>query len=119
MLIDQKPLRITFQEGPRVLTIKLEGHVAGAQVDELSRAWRSVAPSRGRKNVVIDLHDLIFIDQAGIAVLAGICRQTGARFNADTPLTRYFAEEALYRALEDIKVKGVAYNAWTLGAGNE
>lgn len=107
MLIDQTPLRITFEEGKGVLTIKLEGQVTGAQVDELSRAWRSMIPSFGHKNVVIDLHDLIFIDRAGIAVLAEICRRTGTRFHADTPLTRYFAEEALYQALEE-KMKGVA-----------
>jgi ABC-type transporter Mla MlaB component len=108
MLIDQTPLRITFLEGKDVLTMKIEGKVTGSQVDELSRVWRSVGSSLGRRRLVIDLHDLIFVDRAGVAALAEICGQTGAQFDADTPLTKYFAEEALYQAIEDSKMKGAA-----------
>lgn len=108
MLIDQTSLRVTFQDGEDVFTMKIEGKLAGPQVNELSRAWRSMASSLGHRRLVIDLNDLIFVDRAGVAVLAEICGQTGAQFQADTPLTNYFAEEALYKAIEDNKIKGAA-----------
>ena len=72
-------------------------------VDELSRTWFSLAPSLGRKRLVIDLHGVIFIDKAGVAVLAGIHHETGAQFRADTPLTKYFADEAMSNQKENGK----------------
>jgi anti-anti-sigma factor len=88
-------LKITVEEGQNMVIVRLEGRVAGAMVDELNRTWRSLAPSLGGKRLVIDLHDLIFMDSAGVAALADIHNETGAEFRADTPLTKYFAEEAM------------------------
>ena len=103
---DQTPLKITVDEGQNATTIRLEGRVAGPMVDELSRTWCSLAPSLGRKNLVIDLHDVIFIDKAGVAVLAEIHSKTGAQFRADTPLTKYFAEEAMKNSFKEETRKG-------------
>jgi anti-anti-sigma factor len=103
MLIEQMPLRITFQDGEDVLTMKIEGKLAGPQVNELSRAWHCAAPSLGHRRLVIDLHDLIFMDKAGIAVLAQICCEAGAQFSCDSPLTKHFAEEVLCTAIEEMK----------------
>lgn len=88
------------------MTLRLEGRVAGPMVDELSRTWHLLAPSLGRKKLVIDLHDLIFIDKAGVAVLAQIHSRTGAQFRADTPLTKYFAEEAMKVELKEERKGG-------------
>jgi hypothetical protein len=106
MLIDQTPLRISFHEGNEVLTMKIEGKLTGSQVNELRRAWYGAAPSLGCRTLVIDVHDLIFMDRAGLDFLSEIYLQTGAQFHADTPLTRYFAEEALSKAIEKRKLKG-------------
>ena len=88
-------MKITLDEGQNALTLRLEGRVVGPMVDELSRTWCSLAPSLGLKSLVIDLHGLVFIDTAGLAVLAEIHQRTGAQFRADTPLTKYFAEEVM------------------------
>ena len=99
-------MKITVDEGQDALTLRLEGRVAGPMVEELSRTWCSLAPSLGRKRLVIDLHGLIFIDTAGLAVLAEIHQRTGAQFRTDTPLTKYFADEAMRKQNE--KGKGAA-----------
>jgi hypothetical protein len=107
MLIDPTPLRVSFEEGEETLTMKIGGKLARSQVNELRRGWYCAAPSLGCRHLVIDLHDLIFMDREGLAALSEICRETGAQFHADTPLTKYFVEEALSKAIGDSQVKGV------------
>jgi hypothetical protein len=99
-------LKITIEEAPAVVTIGLEGRVAGPWVDELSRTWCSLAPSLGRRELLIDLRNVIFIDRAGISLLAEIYSKTGAQFRADTPLMKYFAEEAMKNQSEKDGQKG-------------
>jgi hypothetical protein len=42
----------------------------------------------------VDLRGVTFIDKAGRTVLAEIHSKTNADFLADTPMTKYFADEA-------------------------
>jgi anti-anti-sigma factor len=86
---------VTVAEEPSTLTLRIEGKVAGVTVDELCQAWRKISSKLAGRNVVIDLRDIIFIDRTGLAVLADIHRQTGAKFEATSPLTQYFAEQAM------------------------
>ena len=74
--------------------MKIEGRVAGIQVPELQRAWLDLAPSLGERGLVVDLRGVTHVDETGLRILADIYAMTRAKFLADTPLTKYFAEEA-------------------------
>ena len=88
-------MRVTIQQtGVEQTTMKIEGRVAGVQVPELQRAWRDLAPSLGQQRLLVDLRGVTHVDERGRRVLADIYAVTRAKFLADTPLTKYFAEEA-------------------------
>ena len=87
-------LRITINEEPKKVTLKLEGRVVGPWVAELDRTWHSLRAPLENKALCIDLCGVSYIDREGRKVLADIYRQTRAQFEADTPLAEYFAEEA-------------------------
>ena len=87
-------MRITIHEEPQTSTLTLEGRVAGPLVDELVRVSRSLAASIGSKKLLVDLCGVTHMDLNGRQVLADLHRSTGADFVADTPMTKYFAEEA-------------------------
>jgi hypothetical protein len=74
--------------------LKLEGRVVGPWSAELDRTWHSLGPSLHGRKLSIDLRGIAYIDRQGREILADIYRQTHARFEANTPLTGYFAEEA-------------------------
>jgi hypothetical protein len=74
--------------------LKLEGRILGPWTAELNRAWRSLSPSLEHKKLSVDLCGVTYIDHEGRGILAEIYRRTHARFEANTPLTQYFAEEA-------------------------
>jgi anti-anti-sigma regulatory factor len=74
--------------------LKLEGKIAGPNVSALNQAWRELAASLGQKKLKIDLRGVTHADGAGRDLLAEIHAETGAEFVADTPLTKYFAEQA-------------------------
>jgi len=84
---------ILQREGESVI-LKIEGRVLGRKVSELHRAWQSLAPSLGSRKLSVDIRGLRFIDATGKRLLAEIHAKTGAEFLADTPLTKYFAEQA-------------------------
>lgn len=87
-------LKITIDEGPKEITLKLEGRIAGLWVPEFRQAWKSLAGALGNKKLVVDLRGVTHVDVAGRESLAEVHKQTGARFLADTPMTTYFADEA-------------------------
>jgi ABC-type transporter Mla MlaB component len=87
-------LKITIQEGTKTISLKLEGRIVGPWVSEFDRTWHSLVPSLDGKKLSVDLRGVTYIDSEGREVLAEIYRQTHAQFKADTPLTKYFVEEA-------------------------
>lgn len=88
-------LRVTVnQDHGEFVTLKIEGKLAGARVLELQRAWQALAPSLGSRKLSVDLRGVTFVDTKGKRALTEIHSETGATFLADTPLTKYFAEEA-------------------------
>ncbi|HEV2205775.1 MAG TPA: hypothetical protein VGR36_04515 [Candidatus Acidoferrales bacterium] len=87
-------MKITIDEGPAMLVLKLEGRVIGPWACALRESWNSLDRS-GRKTLVVDLREVTHIDAAGREILADIYTQSGARFLANTPMTKYFAEEAV------------------------
>jgi anti-anti-sigma regulatory factor len=87
-------LKVTIQEDGQSMTLKIDGRVVGTNVPELHRAWRELVPSLGSRKLSVDLRGVTFIDAAGRSVLAEIHSTANAEFLADTPMTKYFAEEA-------------------------
>jgi anti-anti-sigma regulatory factor len=86
---------VTIQDADgRGVTMKIEGSIAGLQVPELRRAWLDLAPSVEAGKLLVDLCGVTHVDGTGRNLLAEIHAKTGAQFLADTPLTKYFAEEA-------------------------
>jgi anti-anti-sigma regulatory factor len=86
---------VTINQGEvGVVTLKIEGKLAGLEVSELHRAWRILALSLGSRRLSVDLRGVTFVDTTGKRELAAIHTETGAEFLADTPLTKYFAEQA-------------------------
>lgn len=90
-------MKITIDDRSATLTMKLEGRIVGPWTDALQESWDSLRQSR--KNLVVDLRGVTHVDAAGRRILADIHRQTGASFLADTPLTKYFAEEAIRQGM--------------------
>jgi anti-anti-sigma regulatory factor len=88
-------VRITVHDADMVVTLKIEGRVADLLTSELNRSWQELAPSLGPRKLSIDLRGVTFMGAAGRHLLAEIHAQTGAEFLADTPMTKYFAEEAM------------------------
>lgn len=74
--------------------MKIEGKIAGPYVSALHQAWQEMAPSLAERKLVVDLRDVRHVDTKGRDLLASMHVKSGAEFLADTPLTKYFAEEA-------------------------
>lgn len=88
-------LRITIEESEMAQTIKLEGKIAGPWVEELSSVWHSLQPSLGSKKLQLDIRSVAFVDRSGRQLLRDIYQKTYACFLADSPLTNYFADDAM------------------------
>ncbi len=99
-------LRITVQNGEKAQTIKLEGKVVGPWVEELERTCQSVVRSLGARELHLDLRGVGLVDAKGRGLLREMYLRTNARFLADSPLTRYFVEDAM-RESEKNEHKGV------------
>jgi ABC-type transporter Mla MlaB component len=91
-------LKITVHEGAKGQTIQLEGKIVGPWVEELSRAWHTLTPSHGSRKLHLDLRGVTFVDTKGRQLLQDIHQKTNASFLADSPLTQYFAEDAMRRS---------------------
>ncbi len=106
-------LKITIQEEAKKVRLKLEGRIVGPWVTELDRTWHSLGPSLDGKTLSVDLCGVSYIDREGRGVLADIYRQAHAVFEANTPLTEYFVQEARSNELpgmemckRSVKMKG-------------
>ena len=74
--------------------MRLDGRVTGAGVEECNRTCNSVLASLGAKKLRVDLRGVTHVDAGGRRLLSEIHTKTGATFLADTPMTKYFAQEA-------------------------
>ena len=93
-------MRVTIHEHPGgdLVTLKIEGKLAGPHVPELHRAWQELAPSLGRRKLLVDLRGVMHVDGPGKNLLSSIHAAGRAEFLADTPLSKYFAEQAQQRS---------------------
>jgi len=77
--------------------MRLEGRAVGEWTAELNCVWQSIAGRIAPRRLLVDLRDVMHMDAKAIDVLADMYRQSGAQFIAETPMTKYFAEEAQRR----------------------
>jgi hypothetical protein len=94
-------LRITVEGSEQTETIKLEGKIVGPWVEELSRTWHVLAPSLGRKQLKLDMRSVAFVNDKGRRLLREIYQHSNACFLADSPLTQYFADDAMRQSPRD------------------
>jgi anti-anti-sigma regulatory factor len=91
--MSQHTLRITFQEYPKSVVLKLEGRIVGPWSDELIVAWAEFALSHRVQEMTVDLREVTYMDASGMQVLRQIYHETSAAFVANTPLTESFANQ--------------------------
>jgi hypothetical protein len=88
-------LKITVLEKPDLVAIKLDGRLGGPWTTELYRTWRSLASSLGYRKLCLDLCDMTYADTDGQQLLRQIYETSNAAFATSTPLSKYFAAEAM------------------------
>jgi anti-anti-sigma regulatory factor len=91
--MSQAVLKITVDENPEAIVLKIEGRLAGPWVEELDRVWEQTSLGLKQRNLTLDLREITFADAGGIRTLRAIYSQTGASLLAGTPWTQYLAEE--------------------------
>ena len=85
-------LRITTDDNPRLLAMRLEGRLEGEWVMLAVRCWRNVVARSKGKRLCVDLTDVTFISPEGKALLAEM-DQHGAQFLADGVMTKAIVAE--------------------------
>ena len=99
-------MKITVLDSPDVVTVKPEGSISDAWVAEFRRTWQDLIPSLGSRKLRLDLCGVTFVDEDGRKLLAEIYGKTKAEILADSPLTKYFAEEAMRKISSNGKEGG-------------
>lgn len=87
-------LRITLQEEPEVLTLKLEGRIADQSLKEFEATWQKLSGTLGHRTLCLDIQGVTFVSAEGRQLLARIHSESHNQFRANTPLTTFMAEEA-------------------------
>src|ERR1017187_9667208 len=85
-------LKITLHDTPEGLRFQLEGHLVGPWVNELEQCWRTAASIRGGRDVLLDLREVTFIDDAGKELLTRL-QGEGVQFAARGPMTNAIVED--------------------------
>jgi ABC-type transporter Mla MlaB component len=85
-------LRITSSNESELLTLTLEGKLAGPWVKELADCWRDLSRDRECSAVCIDLSAVTFIDAAGKSLLTAM-HQHGAELVASGCLMKAIVAE--------------------------
>lgn len=94
-------MRISTQEHPEKLTLKIEGRVIGEWAAELDRFWETFHPLIGARQLYLDICGVVFMDRRAKQILHRIFAATGAEILADSPLTQQFAEEVKQNPYQD------------------
>lgn len=89
-------LKISAEDEPHQVTLKLEGSLAGIWVIELEHFWRAVSSTLSGRSLCLQLTGVKHVDTAGRYLLALLC-YSGVHLAADgivmTELVRTLAEE--------------------------
>src|SRR5215471_12170689 len=63
-------LKITLHDSAREFRFHLEGRLTGPWVDELRQCWQTAISTTEGRTIVLDLHEVDFIDPAGGKLLS-------------------------------------------------
>jgi ABC-type transporter Mla MlaB component len=91
-------LRITTNESPQALTLRLEGRLEGPWVAVLAECWSKSVDDLGGRRVRVDLNGLTFVDAAGKARLAEMYARGAELFGEDLETNALVAEIQTGRA---------------------
>jgi len=91
-------LRISVKDNPNGLHLKLEGKLVPPWTSELESVWHQLCASLDGKKLHLDISGITFVNHQGMHVLRAIVLAATPDIQANTPLTRQFAEQARYRA---------------------
>ena len=75
--------------------------MVGPYVRECRQAWLAMNPAIQGKGFRLDLRDVTYIDEAGLALLREIYSATRASLLSDSPLTSYFAEQVMAKVTQN------------------
>jgi anti-anti-sigma regulatory factor len=75
--------------------MKLEGKLTGPWVEECMRVWLELKRTLSTRKLALDLCGVTFVDALGMQLLREIYSATRAEFRTNSPLTNYFAEQAM------------------------
>jgi hypothetical protein len=78
-------LRISVMNEPGIRRMKLEGKLAHEWVDEARKSWAELSEWCGDTEIVVDLLNVSFVDDAGHQLLAEM-RHAGAELMGAGPL---------------------------------
>src|SRR5262247_2835862 len=98
-------LRITVQDEPEQVTLKLEGNLGGIWVTELEDSWRAVNSTLAGRPLLLDLTAVDRVDSAGNYLLA-LLRRGGracARENIHHRQRRVFPDAGMRSMTEPVK----------------
>jgi hypothetical protein len=84
-------LRITIDENPGSVTLRLEGKLIGPWVEEVEQCWRKVFVTLGPRTVLVDLSAVDFVDAAGRLLLTRM-RSAGFRLECIAPMSEHLVE---------------------------
>lgn len=85
-------LRISVTNEPGVTRVKFEGKLAHEWVEEAKKVWATVGHLNGNTDVLVDLKNVSFVDDAGQELLAGM-RHEGAELIGSGPLMSALIDE--------------------------
>lgn len=85
-------LRISVMNEPGISRMKLEGKLAHEWVDEARNAWAALSELNGETEIVVDLLNVSFVDDAGHELLAEM-RHAGAKLMGSGPLMSALIDE--------------------------
>ena len=85
--------RVTLQDEPEKLIMKLEGKMIGPWVTECRQVWGALMPSLSKRKLALDLCGVTFVDESGLELLREIYSATQADMIANSPLTKHFADQ--------------------------
>jgi anti-anti-sigma regulatory factor len=85
-------LRITIDEGPGSVTLRLEGKLIGPWVEEVEQCWRKVFATLGVRTVLADLSAVDFVDPCGQGLLVRM-HAAGFRLAGRGPMTQHLVDQ--------------------------
>ena len=85
-------LRITVLNEPGITRLKLEGKLAHEWVSEAKKAWLALAKINGHTEIVVDLLNVSFVDEAGLQLLTEM-RHADAELIGSGPLVSALIDE--------------------------